>query len=711
MDFSVPCTRNSEDKKGLDAVIQNISRNSTVRVWAVVALAIVLVGLAASIAYSNPTHATISLLTLTSITLILACGGFLHTLNRRHLADRQELGKQRELMRRLDESEKRYRTLAETFLGPVFTIQDSRVKFANKLFYTLSEYTPEDVLKEDFDVFSLVHEDDRNQAINDIAEVLSGERASRPGELRLVKKSGEQFVCLTFSSVITFEGKSAIETVAVDITRLKETEQELDRTRKRLEYLLDNAPVMIFQLDSTGNFSYANKETLRITGYKYNEWVGKSFAPIVHPDDLAMAAAKFEEARKGTERRGSTLRIKNARGEIRVLRINASTIWEGDQFGGSLLIGRDITEQRHLKEQLERDKEFIDQLIENANAMIGVTNEEGKLIVFNKRFEEVTGFTKEDALGKDPMEVYVPLESRTMTYAALKEIRKGQPIHELEVPIVSKTGEALLATWSGAAVKLPSGHNGLVVVGQDVTERKRMREELLQSKKLASIGELVSGVAHELNNPLTIVMGFSQLLATEPDATDEQRNKAQKIFDAASRSKRIVENLNAFARKKKLAKQEVDINRILEDTLSLREHSFEVNNIKLIKKYDKNLPLTYADGYQLQQVFLNLINNAFDAMYDTHQSGALEVRTSRENGEIIIEVADNGPGVPELLQEKVFDPFFTTKEVGKGTGLGMSLSYGIVKEHGGRIYLDTSYQHGARFVIQLPVTKMPVTAN
>jgi two-component system NtrC family sensor kinase len=249
------------------------------------------------------------------------------------------------------------------------------------------------------------------------------------------------------------------------------------------------------------------------------------------------------------------------------------------------------------------------------------------------------------------------------------------------------------------------------VVGQDVTDRNRMHEELLQSKKLASIGELVSGVAHELNNPLTIVMGFSQLLAMEPGASEQQRNKAQKILDAASRSKRIVENLGAFARKKKLEKQEVDINKILEDTLSLREHSFEVNNISLIRKYDKNLPLTYADGYQLQQVFLNLINNAFDAMYDANQGGALEVKTSRKNGRIIIEVADNGPGVPESLQEKIFDPFFTTKEVGKGTGLGMSLSYGIVKEHGGRIYLDTTHQNGASFVIQLPVTKMPATAN
>ncbi|UCD58736.1 MAG: PAS domain S-box protein, partial [Candidatus Hydrogenedentota bacterium] len=674
--------------------------------------------------------------------------------------------------------------------------------------------------------------DDRPFVMAAAAQMLDGDKLIEPREIKFVKKSGEVMTGLTFSSVIRFEGKPAIETMVVDVTFMKQMEQELGSTKERLQYLLDTAPIMMFQLDSEGRFLYANNETLRTTGYRPDEWEGKSFAPIVHPEDLPLAMLKFEEGRKGTKRRDYKLRIINANGELKVLYINARTIREHGRFAGSLIIARDVTEQlrleetvkeardhlaniienagdaiitldiegrvvswnssaesmfrltraeaagqslcslpesdsgelaqlldrvargqtvrdreiehtlkdgtrlnalftfspirdatgnvvgiscfakditerRHLEKQLEVDKDFIDQLIENANAMIAVVNEEGKLIVFNRRFEEVTGFRKEEALGKDPMDVYVPEESREIVYRSVREIRQGNPVLELEVPIVSNEGKPLIVTWSGAAVKLPSGQDGIVVVGQDVTEQKRMHEELVQSKKLTSIGELVSGVAHELNNPLTVVMGYSQLLTTEQKLSKKHREMGQKILEAATRSKRIVENLLAFARKRKLEKHEVDVNEIMENTLSLREHNLTVNNVRIIRKYDEKLPPTYADGHQLQQVFLNLINNAFDAMHDAHQRGTLEVKTYKSNGRIMVEVIDDGPGIPASMQDKIFDPFFTTKEVGKGTGLGMSLSYGIIKEHGGRIYLDKTYHRGARFIIELPMTATP----
>lgn len=615
--------------------------------------------------------------------------------------------KNQDLIRRLEESEERYRTLFENLLSPVIIYQDFHIRYANQLFYQLSGYTPEEVLNEDFDVTSLIHEDDRPAVMGDILSIFNDEHDGKPREIRYIKKSGEVIVGLTVSSLVHIDGKPAIEAAMIDITQQKEIESELGRTEQRLQYLLDTAPVMIFQLDKNGHFLYSNAETERVTGHLLEEWEGKSFAPIVHPDDLPIALAKFEEGRKGSERREYSLRIINSRDEERLLRVNAKTIYENGEFAGSLIIAGDITEQEHMKEQLERDKSFIDQLIENANALIAVTNEEGKLVIFNRRFEEATGFTKDEALGKNPFDVYALQESYETTMEHVAEIRKGKSFPHLEVPIATKDGRRLLVTWSAAAIKLPSGADGIVIVGKDVTDQKRMHEELIQSKKLASIGELVAGVAHELNNPLTVVIGYSQLLTAEEALIEKHHEMSQKVLDAAVRSKRIVENLLAFSRKKKLEKGEVDINDLMENTLSLREHSFEVNNIKIMRSYDNNIPPTVADGYQLQQVFLNLINNAFDAMREDYEGGVLNVKTYRENGMLILEVADDGPGVSEDLQEKIFDPFFTTKEVGKGTGLGMSLSYGIVKEHGGAIYLDKSYQDGAKFVIELPLTPDP----
>jgi two-component system NtrC family sensor kinase len=370
---------------------------------------------------------------------------------------------------------------------------------------------------------------------------------------------------------------------------------------------------------------------------------------------------------------------------------------------GISCFAKDITERRNFEKQLERDKLFIDQLIENASVLIAAANEKGNIVIFNRRFEEVSGYTKEEAIGKNPLELLVPPENRARIGKLMGTIQTNKPPLEVESPIRAKDGRLLTVTWNAAAMHLPSGHDGIVVVGQDITEQKRMQEELMQSKKLASIGELVSGVAHELNNPLTIIMGYSQLLVSERALWEKHREMAQKVLDAAGRSKRIVENLLAFARKKTLQKQELDINQILDKTLMLRENNLSVNNVVVVRRFEDNLPLVYADAHQLQQVFLNLINNAFDAMLEANGGGTLEVRTLRRDGSIAIEIIDDGPGVPEPIQEKIFDPFFTTKEVGKGTGLGMSLSYGIVKEHGGKIYLDRTFKTGAKFVVEFPV--------
>lgn len=676
----------------------------TARLAAAVCLAAAL-GAAFAMVYFSRESGLVPLLAGANIILLLRIGTFLFPRKGPPTA-----GDESKLLDRLEESEGRYRTLAENFLSPIVIFDDSRILFANELFHSLTEYTPEDLLGGNFDVFSLIHEDDRSDAMASIAALLSDDKIREPLEIRFVKKSGEIGSGLTFSSPVQFEGKPAVETVVVDITHMKEMESELNATRKRLQYLLDNAPVMIFNLDRNGKFSYANKETRRVTGYELEEWDGQSFAPIVHPDDLPIAIQKLEEGRRGGKRRDFKLRIRNADDEERRLQISAQTILENGEYVGSLVIAQDTTEQDNLKARLERDKNFIDRLIESANAMIGVVDEHWRFIIFNQRFEEVTGFTKDEALGKTAFELYVPEESRELVIEKVKEVLDGSPAQHTEIPIVSKNGDPLIVTWSGARVNLPSGEKGIAIVGQDVTEHRRMQEELAQSKKLASIGELVSGVAHELNNPLTVVMGYSQMLSADRDISARHADMAQKVFDGALRSKKIVENLLAFARNKKLEKHEINLNELIEEMLKLREHSFAVNNIKIVRNYDPAIPTTCGDGHQLQQVFLNLINNAFDSMYGANRGGTLSVKTYQNNGSVVMEIVDNGPGVPESIQEKIFDPFFTTKEVGKGTGLGMSLSYGIMREHGGRIYLDKAYRRGARFVVEIPLTETPTTS-
>ncbi|MEW5984230.1 MAG: ATP-binding protein [Acidobacteriota bacterium] len=247
---------------------------------------------------------------------------------------------------------------------------------------------------------------------------------------------------------------------------------------------------------------------------------------------------------------------------------------------------------------------------------------------------------------------------------------------------------------------------------RDVSDRKRLEDQsrdlqhqLLQAEKMAALGTTISGVAHELNNPLATILTWSERLA-QRDLDPQLRKGIDTILHEAERSARIVRNLLTFARKRHTTRTMVDVNQVLRETLSLRAYEQRVTNIEVIDALAAGLPPVFADPHQIQQVLLNLIINAEQAMLGAHGRGLLVVRTWQdpERESVVLEVNDDGPGVPEDVQKKIFDPFFTTKEVGKGTGLGLTVAYAIVSEHGGRLWLDSSPGRGASFYIEMPAT-------
>jgi len=236
------------------------------------------------------------------------------------------------------------------------------------------------------------------------------------------------------------------------------------------------------------------------------------------------------------------------------------------------------------------------------------------------------------------------------------------------------------------------------------------QEQLLQSEKMAAVGQLISGVAHELNNPLTAILGYSQLLAGSADVTPQGNEFVQKIYRQAQRTHRIVQNLLSFSRQHKPERLPVNVNQVLEDTVILREYDLKISNIRVHRDLDPALPATAGDAHQLQQVFLNILNNAVDAVLEVaDRGGDIWLRTRARDGRLQIEITDSGPGISDPL--RVFDPFYTTKAVGKGTGLGLSICYGIVKEHGGEIEAFNSPPRGATFRITLPVLEASPTSS
>lgn len=233
---------------------------------------------------------------------------------------------------------------------------------------------------------------------------------------------------------------------------------------------------------------------------------------------------------------------------------------------------------------------------------------------------------------------------------------------------------------------------------------RQTQEQLLQSEKMSAVGQLISGVAHELNNPLTAILGYAQLLENEP-ISDRVRDFVQKMYKQAQRTHRIVQNLLSFARQRKPQKQYVDLRRVLEDTIALREYDLRMNNVAVEVEFEAPLPGVIADSHQLEQVFLNIINNAVDAMLELGKGGKLTARVFLDGDFVCVEIQDSGPGMKD--PKRVFDPFYTTKAVGKGTGLGLSICYGIVKEHGGDIIARNAEPRGAAFQVRMPAVRNP----
>jgi PAS domain S-box-containing protein len=244
-----------------------------------------------------------------------------------------------------------------------------------------------------------------------------------------------------------------------------------------------------------------------------------------------------------------------------------------------------------------------------------------------------------------------------------------------------------------------------VHIARDISDEKLLREQLLHAEKLTSVGKLVAGIAHELNNPLMGIMGYSQILMDTPGETtvEEVKEKLRMIYHESIRTAKIVQNLLTFARTKKSERELLDINHILTQTFELKEYSLKTNNIKVVRDFEEDLPKTMLDLHQIQQVFINIINNAEDAIVGHKGSGTLVVKTRHERSRIYVTIEDDGPGIPKNFIHKIFDPFFTTKEVGKGTGLGLSITHGIITEHGGNIEFSCPDGCGTLVTMDMPV--------
>lgn len=369
------------------------------------------------------------------------------------------------------------------------------------------------------------------------------------------------------------------------------------------------------------------------------------------------------------------------------------------QAATALENGRLYRQLRMKAEELDRMREFSENILESLNDGLVVLNREDRVVRWNRRLEELYGVRHEQAVGRRIDDIFDDSFFDTLR-AARSESPDGAAVYR--VPLMTRQDPARRVLINLATTPLRDSDGaiaGTIVVIEDISSRVQLEEQLQISEKMASLGLLAAGVAHEVNTPLTGISSYTQMLLQGADANDPNTKVLEKIERQTFRAAKIVNGLLNLARPAQVDSGPVDINAVVNDVLSLLEHQFRTGSIQVRKELAPVSPMVKGIEYKLQQVFLNLFLNARDAM---PKGGWLSISTRAGTDGASIEVADTGSGIPADYLSRIYDPFFTTKDIGKGTGLGLSITYGIVQEHGGTITCDSSVGQGTRFTLTLP---------
>ncbi len=507
--------------------------------------------------------------------------------------------------------------------------------------------------------------------------------------------------------------KSKLIGIWRDVTESKRHEEKIKASEKDYRRLFEHVGCGVYVSSKEGKFLNANRALLNMLGYESKE----EFLKIDIAQDLYLRPGDRRIYQKMIERLGHVIDyevdFKSKKGNPIPVSLTSHVRYdqEGKVLGYEGIIV-DLSQRKAMEKELEEAHDFLNKIILSSPNAIMATDMRGNIIIWNQGAEEILGYKASELIGK--MNV-AGIYQKGMAKKVMKMMRSPEyggigKLRSYPIVFLRKDGEPVEGNFS-AAILYDSEGKEIASVGifVDLKDRLEMehklrntQEQLFQSEKLASIGRLAAGVAHELNNPLAAIMLYSHLVLEDLAKDDLAFENQKKVVIQADRCKKIVEGLLDFSRQREPETKPLDVNQIIEDTLSLVEIQSLFQNIEIIKTLDPILPSIMGDKSQLQQVFMNLAINAAEAMRD---GGELIVETALNNGFVEIRFADTGCGLPQGEAEKIFEPFFTTKSDQGGTGLGLALSHGIINKHGGTITFDTRLNEGSTFCVRLPITE------
>jgi PAS domain S-box-containing protein len=502
---------------------------------------------------------------------------------------------------------------------------------------------------------------------------------------------------LISTSRIHAASSAQFQTVHVlkDITDRREAE-------RRYRELFDNIQEGIYVSTPQGRFVEVNDAMVRILGYSSRD----ELLQLDIPTQVYFAPERRQELaellRRGGEMRNHEEVLRRKDGSPVHVFMNCFAM--RDQAGNILQhrgLMLDVSGLHQSQTELQKERDFSGKILSHTQSLILVTDTEGVISYANRRWSGL-GFQQHQILGHALPDLCAP-PRRAAIRDALGAVARGQQVDNFDLPLLRGDGVSGQFSCNLSPISGEDGQvSSIVVVMTDVTDSAMLRAKLVHAEKMAAVGQLVSGVAHEVNNPLTAILGFTDLLMENPELPESARRDLRVILQEAQRTKQIVQNLLSFARQMPPQRRPVQLNNILQRTVHLRSYDFISHGIQVVELLDESLPEVVGDSHQLQQVFLNILNNAYDAVRETSRPARIEVKSAHTSAFVELSFRDNGLGIAD--PERIFDPFFTTKDVGKGTGLGLSICYGIVREHGGEIVCQNNLDsEGATFTVRLPI--------
>jgi two-component system NtrC family sensor kinase len=606
----------------------------------------------------------------------------------------------------LRQSEERYRTILEEMEDAYFEVDlGGHITFVNNSVCRGLGYSREELIGMSYKNFTA--QENIESVFQVFNEVYQTGVPNKGFPWKTIRKDGVQGFAETSISplrndkgeVIGFRG------VGRDITERRQAEEALRRSEERYRTMLEDMEEGYYEVDTAGNFTFVNDAMTRILGYSRDELTGmnyKAYTPAEAVKPILQAYNRvyrtgellkwfpMPEIRKDGTRilaEDSVFPLRNEKGEV-------------VGFRG---ISRDITERKRMEEALRQSEENYRTLFDNSViGTIVLDAETMKVVMANQAAAKIFRFDSvEEGIGQNPVNLIVAEDRERATDVITKELLEQDLRVTHQFRATTKDGREIWISATGARIMREGRLAGLICFA-DITEQEQQNESLILTDRLASLGELASGAAHELNNPLTSIIGFSQLLM-EKEVPDDIREDLKLINTEAQRAVMVTRNFLTFARKHAPMKEPSQVNNILEDVLRLRAYEHKANGIEIEKHFAQDLPEVMVDYFQMQQVFVNIVINAEYFMINAHNRGTLTITTKEQNDTVVILFTDDGPGIPPENLRRIFDPFFTTKEAGKGTGLGLSICHGIVTEHGGQIYATSHLGKGATIAVELPV--------